>query len=182
MDDLGISSESYYARTDSLNAPYGRAMTGALKRVQCRKSVAARLLEVDRVLKPHGLAVHVWDGFRPLACQKSLWDYFMQEAKDTLKDPSPTERYQHVSKYCSDPTRFDPEDSTTWPTHVTGGAVDLTLKRLATGELMFMGSIFDETSAVSHTDYFEMLALENPQRLSRAPGKPSGIGGSFTTR
>jgi len=168
LNDLGLSVGSYYAATDGLNSPYNRPMSGALEKVYCRRSVATKLLQVDSFVKQFGLLLHVWDAFRAIECQKALWGYFMEEAKTRLKNPSEQVCYDYVSKYCSDPNRFNPDDPSTWPTHITGGAIDLTLKRASTGELLFMGGIFDDTTEVSHTDYFERLAQQAIKQKSVA--------------
>ncbi len=160
LNDMGLSVASYYAATDGLNVPYNRSIKGALEKVYCRRSIATKLIQVNSFIKQFGLLLHIWDAFRPIDCQKALWDYFMQQAKTRLHNPSEQECYDYVSKYCSDPNRFNPDDSATWPTHLTGGAVDLTLKRASTGELLFMGGIFDDSTEASHTDYFERLAQQ----------------------
>ena len=64
--------------------------------------------------------------------------------------------------YCSDPRQFDPKDARTWPTHITGGAIDVTLRNRETKEHLFFGGVFDDPSEITHTAYFEsaLVALE----------------------
>ncbi|HEX9944355.1 MAG TPA: M15 family metallopeptidase [Thermoanaerobaculia bacterium] len=159
---LGISAESYYSREDGFNAPYYRPFSSALRTVYCRRTVAGKLLDVNQRLASYGVEVFVWDAFRPLACQQELWAYFIAEAKRTLQNATEEELVAYASRYCSNPSTFRREDPRTWPTHMTGGALDLTLRHLQTGELLFMGGIFDDPSPVSHTDFYEDEARLNP--------------------
>lgn len=155
IDSFNIAGESYYARTDKLNAPYYRSFASAPKKILLRLTAAQKLQELNAKLAPLGLELFVFDGFRPVSCQKDLWQYFLNQAKRALPEGSEAEQIAYAARYCSNPSRYKSSDSTTWPTHCTGGAVDLTLRRRATGELLYMGSIFDDDAEVSHTDYFE---------------------------
>ena len=157
---LGLSTASYYAAFDLLNPPYYRALNGAATSLQCRKTVATKLLEADNFLRPCGIALHVWDAQRSLKCQKALWDYFVEDARRKKPAASQDEWTENAKIYCSDPSQFNSDDPTTWPSHLTGGAVDLTLKRISTGELLFMGGVFDDPSEISHTAYFEAFAAK----------------------
>src|SRR5690606_33140174 len=47
------------------------------------------------------------------------------------------------------------------PTHITGGAVDLTIRIKKTGELLYMGGIFDDSSETTVTDFFERKKKKN---------------------
>lgn len=152
---VGLAAESYYARSDGLNPPYYAPIAHALPSVWCRRSVAEALCEVNRTLHFLGLELFLLDGYRPVACQRALWDHFIQIAKKVLPDPTPEACFAFVSQYWSDPSRFDERDYRTWPTHATGGAIDLTLRRLGSGELLYMGGVFDDTSELSHTRFFE---------------------------
>lgn len=155
IDSFNIAGESYYARTDKLNAPYYRSFASAPKKILLRLTAAQKLQELNAKLAPLGLELFVFDGFRPVSCQKDLWQYFLNQAKRALPKGSEAEQIAYAARYCSNPSKYKSTDSTTWPTHCTGGAVDLTLRRKATGELLYMGSIFDDDAEVSHSDYFE---------------------------
>ncbi|MEM9684063.1 MAG: M15 family metallopeptidase [Pseudomonadota bacterium] len=160
LADYGIAGYGYYARKDGLNAPYRRAFPSADARNQSRRSVAERLAEIDARLKETGIELFVLNGFRPLALQRELWSFFLERAGELLDDPSDEDRAAFAVEYCSDPRCYDPTDSRTWPTHVTGGAVDLTLRASRSGEFLFMGGIFDDPDPISHTAYFEKRLLE----------------------
>lgn len=155
VSDYGIASEAFYARKDGLNAPYYRAMPGATDDVWCRKTVAEKLAQVNKNLAGYGLELFVLDAWRSIECQQALWRYFVGRAKQLYPRAGEAFWNEYAAKYCSDPRRFKANDERTWTVHVTGGAIDLTLRRKKTGELLFMGAIFDDASNVSSTAYFE---------------------------
>ncbi|MQA29350.1 MAG: peptidase M15D vanX D-ala-D-ala dipeptidase [Luteitalea sp.] len=156
LADVGIVSDAYYARNDGTNAPYGRRLPGAELTVRARRGVVQRLLRVNRRLSRMGVEVVVLDGFRPIECQRALWRHFVRLLKHSSPGLSAAEAEQRVLKYVADPRRFSADDSRTWPSHITGGAVDLTLRRRSgTAEQLFMGGVFDDPSRVSHTAFFE---------------------------
>ena len=64
-----------------------------------------------------------------------------------------------ASPNISDPRIFDWNDSTTWISHVTGAAIDLTLRRIGSGEHLYMGGIFDDPSDNSTTDHYEGVSI-----------------------
>ena len=166
IDSYNLAGESYYARTDKLNAPYYRCFASAPKKILLRQTAAQKLQKVNQKLAAHDLELFIFDGFRPVACQKDLWLYFLKQAKLNLPKSSEAEQVAYAARYCSNPNKYKNSDSMTWPTHCTGGAVDLTLRRKSTGELLYMGSIFDDDSEVSHTDYFERKKGPNNQSSS----------------
>ena len=155
LAEVGIAGHGYYARTDGFNAPYDRAFPSASDRVWCRRSVADRLRTVNERLASHGAELFALNGYRSLALQRELWAFFMDRAGAVLDAPSDDERVAFAGTYCSDPRRFDAHDPRTWPTHVTGGALDTTLRSRETRELLHMGGIFDDPDEISHTGHFE---------------------------
>ncbi len=151
----GLAGESYYAKTDGENAPYFSAIQGALPALWVRKGVAERLVRARNLLATQGLELFLVDGFRPLDCQKGIWDFFWNKIKAETNLNAPDALRKEVSRYVSDPDLFDENDPLTWPTHITGGSVDVLLRSKATGQLVDMGAGFDEMSPVSHTAFFE---------------------------
>lgn len=154
-----ISGESYYARTDGNNWPYCRRIEGSLNHIWCRRLVAEKLVGVNELLRSHDCEVHLFDAYRPVSCQVGLWNHFAELAEMDMPNSSPMERQEFVLKYVSDPTKFVREDSTTWPAHTSGAAVDLSLKDRKTGKILDMGARFDEMDQVSHSDYYEREAI-----------------------
>ncbi len=151
----GVAGNGYYARTDGLNAPYYRSFPSAMPQVWCRKTVAEHLVKVNVTLEPYGVELFVLDGFRPVAVQEELWAFFIEQAKNVLDEPSEKACEEFAGTYCSDPRDYDPDDSTKWPVHATGGAIDTTLRLLGSAEPLYMGGVFDEPSEISHTAHFE---------------------------
>jgi zinc D-Ala-D-Ala dipeptidase len=168
--DFGLSSESYYARTDGTNTPYNTSIPGALQEVWMRQSVAELLVEVNNLLLPLALEVHLLDAYRPIETQKSLWAHFIEVGKKELETDDPVHLREFAGQFVSDPSDFNPLDSLTWPTHNTGGAVDVTLRRTAAGEFLDMGSGYDEPTPLTFTDAFEraLLSQQLDSRFSDA--------------
>jgi D-alanyl-D-alanine dipeptidase len=152
---FGLSSQSFYARTDGANAPYNRSIPGALAEVWMRESVAVRLVQANQMLANRGLQLHLWDAYRPIETQQSLWQHFIDVGRRELNTDEYEELRQYAGQFVSEPSGFDEEDPLTWPTHNTGGAVDVTLKSTVSGHCLDMGSGYDESTDRSFTDHFE---------------------------
>jgi zinc D-Ala-D-Ala dipeptidase len=159
IGDFGIAGQSFYAREDGDNWPYNAKIDGALCDVWCRSLAAQKLKQANKFLETQGYELHVWDAYRPIACQTALWDFFYAQAP---QDAFESDRRNFALNYVSDPTRFNRRDPTTWPSHSTGAAVDLTLRDLETQKLCDMGARFDEASAISHSDAYERLLQREP--------------------
>jgi D-alanyl-D-alanine dipeptidase len=157
LADHGIAGESYYARTDGGNEPYCRPIRGSIRELLARATIAVKLNRVNRALAARRLELFVWDAYRPLACQQGLWDFFRERIRAIMPDASQDAASAEVRRYVADPDHFRPEDSTSWPSHATGGSVDLTLRDCRTGDLLPMGAGFDEMNEKAHTHYLEGL-------------------------
>ncbi len=155
LADYEIAGNNFYARCDGLNTPYRRCFPASDQSVHVRKSLAERLSDINEELTNIGLELYALNGFRPLSVQQELWDYFIAQSHKTLVDPTEDECVKFAGTYCSDPRKFNHDDPYTWPTHITGGALDLTLRNKKTKEHLFFGSIFDDPSEVTHTSLFE---------------------------
>jgi D-alanyl-D-alanine dipeptidase len=79
---------------------------------------------------PSGIGIKIWDGYRPRAVQYLLFDIF----------PNPA--------YVADPN--------TGSMHNRGGAVDVTLVDLATGEELLMPTLFDDFSIAASHSYMNL--------------------------
>lgn len=155
----GLPGESFYPRTDGLNAPYYRPLAGTMRRVWVRRGVLERLLRVNAALEPLGLELYLLDGYRTLECQRGIYDWFIDQARRAMPDGTMEDWRAFAFPYISDPRTFDWNDSTTWISHITGAAIDLTLRRRATGELLYMGGVFDDPSDVSTTAHYEGVSV-----------------------
>ena len=169
VTEWGVAARGYYARTDGWNAPYHRRFATASDQVLCRRSVVERLRDANERLSAFGVELFVLNAYRSLALQKELWAFYIQKGSETLDDPTDANCVAFAGEYCSDPREFDASDSRTWPTHLTGGAVDLTLRIRHTGEPLFMGSVFDDPADASHTAYFERVNAEHAGEQKRLP-------------
>lgn len=170
LKSVGVAFESYYAKTDGKNPPFGRAIEGSRQDVWLRKSVAEKLALVNERLKPFEAELFVLDGHRTVSCQQGLWDFFYTRAKQQNPSGSDEEHRANARQFIVDPASFDEADSRTWPAHTNGAAVDLTLRDSVTGELLDMGANFEEDCEASVGDYFERQLLaghidENDVRL-----------------
>src|SRR5919199_1410471 len=170
LESVNVEFECYYAKTDGKNPPYYRPIEGSRQDVWSRKSVAEKLANVNNRLRPFGVELFVLDGYRPIECQRGLWNFYYAKAKQEMPNGSEQERRAHAKEHITEPEPFDPLDSRTWPTHTTGAAVDLTLRDLVSGKLVDMGSNFVEITDISYNDYFERqlakgLINEDDKRL-----------------
>lgn len=153
---FNIAQEPFYARKDGLNAPYYSCICPGEKSVRLRLELARKLNQINSRLCESDLELFVFDGYRPIECQQKLWQYFLEEAARQLgKSAGQKALIEYAGKYCSNPSNYSPANWQSWPVHITGGAVDLTVRRKSTGELLYMGGIFDDASELSASDYFE---------------------------
>ncbi|WP_281648308.1 D-alanyl-D-alanine dipeptidase [Parendozoicomonas sp. Alg238-R29] len=89
------------------------------------RDTAKKLETARRIAATLGLQLHIWDTFRPLEAQQKLWNYHPD------------------SRYISPPDNGP-------RTHCRGIAVDLTLESVKTGELLDMGTGFDDFREIAH--------------------------------
>jgi D-alanyl-D-alanine dipeptidase len=157
LEWVGVAFESYYAKTDGNNPPFGRPIEGSRADIWLRKSVAEKLARVNTLLRPFAAELFVLDGHRSVACQQGLWDFYYNKAKQEIPDGSEQDHRAYALQFIIDPASFDENDSTTWPAHTNGAAIDLTLRDSESGELLDMGATFeaDADEDKSAGDYFE---------------------------
>ena len=155
LESVGVAYESYYARTDGNNPPFGRAIEGTRPDVWLRKSVAEKLARVNELLRPFEAELFVLDGYRSVASQQGLWDFYFAKAKKENPTGSEHEHRARAMQFIIDPVAFDEADSRTWPAHTNGAAIDLTLRDAVTKELLEMGANFEQDTEASIADYFE---------------------------
>lgn len=155
LDSVGVAFESYYARTDGQNPPFGIRIEGSREDIWLRKSLAEKLARVNELLRPFEAELFVHDGHRTVACQQGLWSFFYTKAKRLNPGGSDWEHRGYARQFIVDPVAFDEADSRTWPAHTNGAAVDLTLRDSLTRELLDMGANFEEDIEANVGDYFE---------------------------
>ena len=155
LETVGVAYEAHHARTDGRNWPYFGPVPGARKDVWLRKTVAEMLAKVNDRLKPFGVELIVWDGYRTLACQQGMWDFFYHEAVRATPEGTPAVWRARALRHAVDPSNFDENDPATWPTHATGAAVDLSLRDRDSGSYCDLGGRFEDINDIAVTDYFE---------------------------
>ena len=153
--DHGLKGENFYA--SDKNPPYWLKVEGATEKLLLRASVAEKLARVNARIAPAGLELFLFDAWRPRSVQAYFHDVWMprelQRRHPALTGAALTEE---VERYWSAPS----SDENSPAPHATGGAVDLTL-RWRGGDALWMGSMFDDVTALANTDRFEDLAADN---------------------
>lgn len=151
LESVGVAYESHHARSDGGNWPYNAPVAGARKDMWLRETAAAMLARVNARLEPHGAELFVLDGYRPVECQRGLWDFFVDEGmRAGAADPA-----AYALGHVFDPRPFDEGNPSTWPAHVCGASVDLTLRDRRTREIFDMGVRFEDICEAGANDYFE---------------------------
>lgn len=149
--DLGIAGENYYH--SPRNPPYWRRIDGAVPDLLVRASVGERLARINARLGEAGLELFLFDAWRPKAVQAYFHDVWMPgeiaRRQPALGGAALT---QEVERYWAAPST---DESSPAP-HATGAAVDLTIRWVGSDPL-WMGSIFDDATALAHGDRFENL-------------------------
>jgi D-alanyl-D-alanine dipeptidase len=112
-----------------------------------RREAAAALARVQRDLRNQGLAIKIFDAYRPVRATLAMVDWTQRVNRpDLLKDGYIASRSRHN----------------------LGLAVDLTLIDISTGRDLEMGTPFDTFSAAAHTANASGEAAANRQKLKTA--------------
>jgi D-alanyl-D-alanine dipeptidase len=153
--DLGLPGANFYA--SDRNPPYWQAVEGATEKLLLRLSVGEKLRRVHERAATVGLELFLLDAWRPRAVQVYFHDVWMPREL-TRRDPSLSgaRLIEEVERYWAAPSI----DENSPAPHATGGAVDLTL-RWKDGETLWMGSLFDDVTALAARDRFETLTPDN---------------------
>jgi D-alanyl-D-alanine dipeptidase len=151
----GLAGENFYA--SDRNPPYWHKVEGATDKLWLRRTVADKLARVNGRAAAAGLELFLFDAWRPREVQAYFHDVWMprelQRRDPTLSGAALT---AEVERYWAAPSE-SPESPAP---HATSAAVDLTL-RWKNGEALWMGSLFDDVTALAHRDRFEQLATDN---------------------
>jgi D-alanyl-D-alanine dipeptidase len=153
--DTLLADVQSFDSTIAVNLRYATAnnFTGAplpgyeANRAYLRREAAAALARVQRDLKPQGLGLKVFDGYRPVRATLAMVDWTARVHRpDLLTDGYIASRSRHN----------------------LGLAVDLTLIELASARELEMGTPFDTFSAAAHTANASGLAAIDRQKLKSA--------------
>ncbi|MDB5741521.1 MAG: D-alanyl-D-alanine dipeptidase, partial [Alphaproteobacteria bacterium] len=153
--DAGLRGENFYA--SARNPPYWHRVEGATDQLWLRRSVAEKLLRVNARAGAAGLELFLFDAWRPRAVQAYFHDVWMP-AELQRRDPALTGAalIEEVERYWAAPSKSAESPAP----HATAAAVDLTL-RWKNGEALWMGSLFDDVTALANRDRFEHLDANN---------------------
>ena len=152
---FGLRGENFYASPH--NPPYWLAVDGATDKLLLRQSVGEKLVKVNKRAGETGLELFLFDAWRPRAVQAYFHDVWMpNELKRRHPQLSDEALLAEVERYWAPPSA----DENAPAPHATGGAVDLTLRRIG-GDPLWMGSLFDDVTALANRDRFENLSAEN---------------------
>jgi D-alanyl-D-alanine dipeptidase len=111
-----------------------------------RREAAAALARVTHRAAAEGLALYVFDAYRPVRATLAMVDWTERTGRQNLIRDG----------YIASRSR-----------HNLGLAIDLTLADAASGELLDMGTPFDTFSPAAHTANASGVALTNRRRLQR---------------
>ena len=147
---LGLAGDNHYFQVT--NPPYYTRIPGSIEQLFVRRSVGERLQRVNGRLLATGLEIYLFDAWRPQAVQRHFHDvWFPAWLKHRAPHLEGAALTEEVEKYWAAPTASEASPSP----HSTGGAVDLTLRFIATGQPLFMGGLFDDVTDDAWTDSFE---------------------------
>ena len=152
---FGLKGINFYATPN--NPPYWQVVDGATEKLLLRQSMGEKLAKVNARVGVVGLELFLYDAWRPRAVQAFFHDVWMPNELQR-RDPSLTGQAltDEVERYWAAPSA----DENSPAPHATGGAVDLTL-RWKGGDTLWMGSLFDDVTALANRDRFEILSIEN---------------------
>jgi D-alanyl-D-alanine dipeptidase len=157
LDEIipGICVDLKYCGSDNF---VGRPICGYTsgRRAILRRDTAEKVARAQQILACQGLALKVWDAYRPHRAMKDFlaWSHTADESKKAEFYPHITKQGIYEHKYIS--RKSD---------HSCGLAVDVTLIRLETGEELDMGGRHDLLDESSATRYSGLTPEQQKNRL-----------------
>lgn len=148
-DPLVIVAASARIRIDPVY--YRLGLAGSEPQIRVREPVAKALARVAAAL-PAGLGLTLLDGFRSRATSLAIFERIKGEIAAANPDWDGARLEQETRRFCAHPS--DPGHYPV-PPHLSGGAIDLLLHDLASGEPLDFGTGFDDISERAESDYFE---------------------------
>ncbi|WP_171005431.1 M15 family metallopeptidase [Bacillus sp. E(2018)] len=134
---------------------YLKGIPGAINECYARQSIASMLEEASLSL-PVGYKFIIWDTWRPVEVQQSLFNNFRKALSVKHPHMNEEELITLTRKYVALPSNHVLKPSP----HITGGSVDLSLVD-DQGKLLNMGTDFDELSSKASTRYYEIKRKDN---------------------
>ncbi|RDE18421.1 D-alanyl-D-alanine dipeptidase [Motiliproteus coralliicola] len=130
-------------------AYFKMGIPGAPAECHLRLGVYTRLIQAAQQL-PSGIRLVVLDGWRPYPVQQHLYDTLVNLMEHSLPNLTTEQLHAKARDLVSPPSNEVDAPSP----HLTGGSVDITLADRY-GQLLDMGTRFDEASPLSFTASFE---------------------------
>lgn len=150
--DEGLISVGDYFGGKILVEPvyFNQGYEGASEKCFIRKGTAERL-EKALLSLPKGLTFKVFDGWRSITTQQSLYDRYLKSIRENNPTMNERELEAETKRFVSKPS-LNPESPSV---HNTGGAVDLTLFDLERQCELDLGTVFDDFTPKAYTHSFE---------------------------
>lgn len=138
-----------------------QGIEGALPECYAREGVYKRLVEASLLL-PKGYKLVILDAWRPVKVQQSLFNILKERLRSQHPNLSEEEVVNMTLKFVALPSK-DPKRPSP---HNTGGAIDLTIAD-EFGNLLYMGTEYDDPTEISRTTYFEELIAKGEKLNER---------------
>lgn len=160
-DNDNIFTDSIYFG-ERISSPYTQnPPKGSLDTMFVRQSVADQLRVAQDQLPPR-LHLVVFDAYRTLDVQGSLFDFYLSQLKEQNPEMSDedllTETQKYVSMPSSDPTRPSP--------HNTGGSVDLSMFELSPRDEERLARFEHEIEKADHRDDWRTAYILEMRRIT----------------
>ena len=155
-----IDATGLHPRLQFLASYRAQGIAVSPRRLWLRRSVAQRLCQAADALED-GMSLAVFDGLRPAPVQQALFDSYRARLAADHTDWPPQRLWMETCRFVAAP-QTDPKHPSS---HLTGGAVDLTLYR--DGHPLAMGTDFDDFRPQAATRYYEQPGLSGEQRRWR---------------
>ena len=151
VDESLVELSQYFGGEIQIEAVYyNQRILGATKQCFVRLSVAKKLERAIKLL-PNNLTFKVFDAWRPLCVQEQLYNNYYRKIQSEHKDWDNTKIESEIVKFVSKPNYNTKKPAV----HSTGGAIDLTIVYRDSGKMLDMGTLFDDFTHRSCTNFFE---------------------------
>jgi zinc D-Ala-D-Ala dipeptidase len=134
---------------------YINGILGAINECYVRESIA-HMLEQASLKLPIGYKFIIWDTWRPVEVQQSLFNDYKKVLSSKHPNTNEEELITLTQKYVALPSTNVLKPSP----HLTGGSVDLSIVD-EKGKLLNMGTDFDDLSNKASTRYYEVRGNDN---------------------
>ncbi len=168
FEECELVSVAEYFKGEILTEPvyFNQGLAGTDKKCLIRKPTAEKLEQAFLSL-PKGLTFKVYDGWRSVKTQQSLYDKYFSQVRENNPNMNLEQLEEETKKFVSKPS-MDRENPSV---HNTGGAIDLTLFDKEKDRELDMGTAFDDFTPLAYTYSFEEKtgkreeAVKNNRRL-----------------